>query len=92
MARFINPERARAIAYQWHGGMSSPIYAFASSGLVADQLALLAEIRACEKFAENKTALRILRGLYRFAQSCLARVPGRYPFAAPWGLKYIKEI
>lgn len=34
---------ARNLLYSWHGGMMSPFYAAASSGLVANWPALLAE-------------------------------------------------
>ena len=85
MARHITPENARRIAYRWHGGQNSSLYAFASSGLVADQLALLSDIRTnTPNPGSEKIDARELNSLYRFARDCLARVPGRYPFAAPW--------
>lgn len=85
MSRHITAQKARALAYQWHGGMSSPLYAFASSGLVSCNLALLSEIRKCELLAEKKTDIANLRSLYRYARDCLGRVPDtRYPFRAEW--------
>ena len=41
MPRHISPEKARAIAYHWHGSASDPIYAFSSSGIVMHHGALL---------------------------------------------------
>lgn len=85
MAKHIQPEKARALAYEWHGGMYSPLYAFASSGLIASHLALLGEIRECERLAETVTDKRKVRALYRFARDCVARIHDeRYPHAAPW--------
>ena len=40
-------EEARSLAYQWHGGQWSPLYAFASSGLVKEPIALHNEIVSC---------------------------------------------
>ncbi len=37
----IQSKTAREIMYSWHGGQSCPLYAAASSGLVADWDALL---------------------------------------------------
>lgn len=88
MSLHIKPEVARNIAYMWHGGMWSPLYAFASSGLIADLNALLGEIRECMEVAETKTDKRHLNSLYRFARDCVVHIPGQYPYAAPWA----KEI
>lgn len=43
----IRNATARQLLYDWHGGMSSPFYAAASSGLVADWPALRAEVQTC---------------------------------------------
>lgn len=84
MSRFIKPESARAIAYAWHGGMSCPMYAFASSGIVAHHGALLSAIRIDrDMLAKTKTQKRELHALYRFAQSCLALQPSG-ALHAPW--------
>lgn len=40
-------EEARSLAYEWHGGQWSPLYAFASSGLVKEPIALHNEIVSC---------------------------------------------
>lgn len=37
----IQSKTARKMMYAWHGGMSDPLYAAASSGLIADWEALL---------------------------------------------------
>jgi hypothetical protein len=85
MARHINNQKARGIAYAWHGGMSSPLYAFASSGLIANHAALLHEIRTCEGQARTVTDKRNCHALFRFARDCVARGPDtRFPFIAPW--------
>ena len=39
----IQSRTARKMMYSWHGGQSCPLYAAASSGLVADWDALLQE-------------------------------------------------
>lgn len=39
---------ARKIAHQWHGGQWSPLYAFASSGMIKDRWGILREIRSNE--------------------------------------------
>lgn len=90
MTRHISPQKARDLAYSWHSGQSSGLYAFASSGLVADQLALLSEISKCAFIARSVTDKREVHSLYRFARDCLARVPGQYPFAAPWAREVSK--
>ena len=88
MTRHISPERARAIAYQWHASMSDPIYAFSSSGIVCDHLALLASLRGNLQWLnernESKTRdARDLNALYRFARDCLALQPDG-SMHAPW--------
>ena len=88
MARHINAEKARAIAYQWHAGASCPIYQFASSGMVAHHLALLGSLRAklqdLNARGESRTrSARDLNACYRFARDCLALAPGGV-MLAPW--------
>ena len=80
MPKLITPEKARRIAYDWHGGQSSPMYAFASSGLVADLPALVAEIDDCKRYGLS-TQLRELNQLRRFV---LAMPRTSYPYTAPW--------
>ena len=43
----LDPFVARDTAYEWHGGQSSPLYAFASSGIIESPEALLGEIGDC---------------------------------------------
>ena len=50
MKRRFNFAKMRREFYSWHGGQDSPLYAAASSGLVADTLALQTELR---EFAES---------------------------------------
>ena len=49
----IRNSTARQLLYDWHGGMSSPFYAAASSGLVADWDALLKEATTCHALPSN---------------------------------------
>ena len=89
MAKFIQSSKARELAYSWHGGQNSDLYAFASSGLIADLNSLIREIDSCAQLAGTKSDCRALVGLRRFVQSSLiARIPGKYPFAAPWSRIY----
>lgn len=83
MARRITPEKARRIAYDWHGGQSSPLYAFASSGLVADLSALVAEIDDCKRYGLS-AQLRELDQLKRFVLAMPRTSDARCPYAAPW--------
>lgn len=45
--------KMREMFYQWHSGISSALYAAASSGLVADVTALQTELRDCAKLCET---------------------------------------
>lgn len=83
MARHIHQNKARSLAYQWHGAMGSPLYAFASSGVVVSHPALLCEIRQCEAVAETVTDKRNTRALFRFARDCVGVAPGNV-WHAPW--------
>ena len=51
LAKMIQSKTAREIMYSWHGGQSCPLYAAASSGLVADWDALL---HACNDMKGSK--------------------------------------
>lgn len=85
MARVIDSRKARKLAYDWHGGQSSPLYAFASSGLIEDLNALIREVDNCAVVASTATAVREVKSLRRYLRSGqIARIPGRYPYAAPW--------
>ena len=47
----ISHAKARKLAYLWHGGQSSPLYAFASSGIVQNLDALKSEVTDCIRVA-----------------------------------------
>lgn len=84
----ITPVSARAIASQWHTSMFDPLYAFSSSGIVRDHLALLASLRGNlrDLNARNESRTRDARdlnALYRFARDCLALQPDG-SMLAPW--------
>ena len=49
----IQSRTARALMYSWHGGQECPLYAAASSGLVADWDALLAECESIKGDPDN---------------------------------------
>lgn len=88
----IRAERARELAYLWHGGQDSPLYAFASSGLVADPIALAREIRDCMIGGVylSKHDSRNLERLDKFvAERVRLTEPGaKWPhYAAPWADK-----
>ena len=81
----IHSSKARELAYSWHGGQDSTLYAFASSGLIADLVALDKEIASCETLAGTRKDSLTLAQLRRYIKSPIIRaIPGRYPFAAPW--------
>lgn len=83
--KFIHSTKAREIAYQWHGGQNSPLYAFASSGLIEDLTELDKDISRCEKLAGTHKDCLSLASLRRYIRSPIIRaMPGRYPFVAPW--------
>ena len=85
MARIIHSRKARELAYDWHGGQWSALYAAASSGLIEDLQALIREIDSCLVLAGTKADVRALNSLKRYFQSSIiASIPGRYPYAAPW--------
>lgn len=86
MTRKISPERARDLAYQWHGGQSSPLYAFASSGIVRDRDALLSEIDECRCMAERcagylESDREQCRELWRWVNINMPEGEGRAPWA-----------
>lgn len=81
----IRPETARQLGYQWHGGQSSPLYAFASSGIVTDPAKLRAEIAdnlAYAKEQERPRQARELGQLDEFVAAKLERHDGKW--LAPW--------
>lgn len=86
----ISADRARQLAYEWHSGQDSPLYAFASSGLVKDPVALAQEIRWCLGWVitrGDKTSQRQLQQLDAFVEECVwATPPGAKweHYYAPW--------
>lgn len=85
----MTDERARQLAYEWHGGMWSPLYAFASSGLVADPIELGKEIASAMSDATGLD-LAELQALEEFvAEHVKPTQPGAtWPhYAAPWARK-----
>lgn len=94
MAVYVKAEKARDIAYSWHGGQWTPLYAFASSGLVMDRTALLNEVRDCEYLAQRSQGyteadLRDLRKLRHFILHDLTEAPATlYPYRAPWARQH----
>lgn len=83
--RTISANRARELAYAWHGGQWSELYAFASSGLVENKTALLKDIERCAMLAGTKRDCRDVTSLHRFVQFRLAESGiAKYPLAAPW--------
>lgn len=72
-------KRVRELAYQWHGGMWSPLYAFASSGVVRDRTLLLLELEDCKKLVvaregtelENISDLAELEEIIDYVKSSL---------------------
>lgn len=86
MPKLISHEKARRIAYDWHGGQSSPLYALASSGLVRDPLAVFAEIKDCKAYGLGSN-LRELDQLERYLEYHLVpTAPGARwgHYHAPW--------
>lgn len=94
MSVYVSPTVARDLAYSWHGGQSSPLYAFTSSGLVMDRAALLREVESCEHLAQRtqgytESDLRDLRKLRHFVLHDLSEAPATlYPYRAPWARQY----
>lgn len=86
MPRLISHEKARRIAYDWHGGQDSPLYALASSGLVRDPIAVFREIDHCRSCG-TKHLVRELNQLERYLEYNLHLTePGaQWPYyCAPW--------
>ena len=78
----MNESDARDLAYSWHGGMWSPLYAFASSGIVEDRDALLAEIQSSFPGTRGPDKIALMR-LVGFVYTRLTpRADGTY--LAPW--------
>jgi hypothetical protein len=96
MANTIRPEKARNLAYSWHSGQWSPLYAFASSGLIESPGKLAAEIDAAKREALDKKDLLDLDRLDRYIQHKVSSDPrlawdGRMYHVAPWGIKNLTK-
>ena len=86
----MDDHQARCVAYEWHGGQGSPLYALASSGFVPDFNALMDEMRDCinttYKYASyTQTDRSQLERLAKYCRTKLKRSPDmRFQFVAPW--------
>lgn len=63
---------ARETAYDWHGGQSSPLYSFASTGVVhgaEHRAAILAELAESDGAAEDDEAVAAFNALRRYIES-----------------------
>lgn len=79
-------EEARATAYEWHGGQWSPLYAFASSGLVKDPIALHNEIVFCSR-TTDATDKKELKNLLAYVALHVKKTPTGAKwqhYHAPW--------
>lgn len=81
-------EEARNLAYEWHGGQWSPLYAFASSGLVKDPTALHNEIVFCSRTTDAADK-KELQGLLAYVALHVKKAPegARWQgYFAPWAM------
>ena len=94
----IRNSTARQMLYDWHGGMSSPFYAAASSGLVADWQALGDETQRCYNYSSNtnKDREQLAKLLVWIRHQCGASTlwinhpaDGRTYSALPWSRKNV---
>ena|SRR5437868_8822595 len=78
----IRNSTARRLMYEWHGGMHSPFYAAASSGLVASFVALTDE---CMRIDEpDRGALMTWIQRAQQAAKPVTATDGRTYSALPW--------
>ena len=87
----IAPDAARKLAYEWHSGQASALYALASSGLLIDPVRAGQEVQECIAHPTNSPRqVKELRWLDDFiAERVVRTTPGaRWPhYAAPWAGK-----
>lgn len=83
-------KRMREIAYNWHGGQDSPLYAFASSGICEDKEALLGEIKRCQSVNDSSYKESELELLLEFVEESLERA-GTDTWLAPWASEWHGE-
>jgi hypothetical protein len=87
----IRSKTARNLLYAWHGGMMSPFYAAASSGLVEDWQALRNELQSCYNVCKDRhdsaDLARLLDWLVDQRVKCVNRIVihGNHRYIAlPW--------
>ena len=81
----IRNDTARKLMYDWHSGQASPLYAAASSGLVADGDALLHD---CQTIDDPKDRARLLEWVNRqFENLRGVTVNGQEYGALPWFIR-----
>ena len=79
----IQSKTARKMMYSWHGGQSCPLYAAASSGMVADWDSLL---RACNCMKDSKEDYaKLTEWIKQAKQKSSIVVQGRSYAVLPWG-------
>ena len=82
----IRNNTARNLMYSWHDGMSSPLYAAASSGLVRDWATLLAECESIKGDQDNPQDYNKLLTWIKHQQRKAQRVEvqGSSFYELPW--------
>lgn len=86
----IRSKTARQMLYDWHAGQSSPFYAAASSGLVANWLDLLRECGAIDD-AQERDKLREYLKSWQFRAPIVTASNGKAYPALPWAREYTKK-
>lgn len=84
----MTSEEARSLAYEWHGGQWSPLYAFASSGLVKEPTALRNEIVSCLGVSDSADR-EALKNLLAYTALHVKKAPegARWQgYFAPWAV------
>lgn len=79
----IRSTTARRLMYEWHSGQSSPLYAAASSGLVASFVALADEIMRIDDPKDRSALLCWVQN--RQTRAVVVNVHGQRPYyLLPW--------
>lgn len=83
----MTDQEARELAYQWHGGQWTPLYAFASSGLVRDRDSLMQEVKVCAATASAEDRYKLYRlNIYIEYNVRKTTEEEAWPhYVAPWG-------
>ena len=85
----IRNDTARQLMYDWHDGQWSAFYAAASSGLVADFDALLAD---CASINEKNPRRKLTEWIMHRAATCEGKtVNGQFYSVLPWYIERIKS-